>query len=209
MTREIDALVMRALEKSPHARWPTAEEFVAAIDAIPSAKPTPKSGVVAKPAASATRAAEEPTARRSSGRKKRASGRNKTTSGTRPAKRTDTPLEVKFCERCSGSIPDEWKKTHAAKRLGTKLLCRGCYQLVHDGKCCMGCFRSLDLERGTAAGGNKRLCQACAAKADIMRVCSGCQMLLPRVAFERGVAFKHGGKFFCRECISKLRRKRD
>jgi hypothetical protein len=205
MSREIDALVMRALEKSPHTRWPTAEEFVAAIDAVLGAKPTPKSGVVAKPSP----AREKPVAKRSSGRKRRSSGREKAASGERP-KRSDTPLEVKFCERCSGSIPDEWKKTHAAKRLGTKLLCRGCYQLVHEGKCCMGCFRALDLERGTAAGGSKRLCQACAAKADIMRVCSGCQMLLPRVAFERGAAFKHtSGKFFCRDCYSKLRRKRD
>jgi serine/threonine protein kinase len=184
ISRELDQLVAKALAKAPRDRFQTAEEFVAAIDALPIELPgrlaplrTPSARVVAAASSAAV-------------------------------KKTPTDLSQKFCDRCGGSVPEKWQETKVARRVGTRLICASCWAPVAAGKACLGCLTPLGPGvEAVAAGGGKRICKACTKKAELLRTCRGCKVLLPSVAFERGDAFAHGGKFYCKECYRARRKK--
>ncbi len=180
--RALDKVVAKALAKVPRDRFQTAEELVAAIDALPRE---------ASASSAVSRRVET---------KKRASP-----SGRAPKSPTDL---LKFCDKCGGSVPEKWRETKTARRVGTRLVCASCWAPVAAGKACLGCMAPLGSGTATvAAGGTKRICMACSKSAELLRSCRRCQVLLPAVAFDRGDAFVHGHKFYCKECYRARRKK--
>ena len=165
----IDALVLRALGKTPTARFQTAEEFVEAIDQL------------ARSASAGT----------SSRRVKAAT----------PPSSESRVAGLVFCAGCQTSLSERWRETRSAKRLGPRILCLSCYAPIQAGKTCLGCLRRLEPGAQTVAvGKTKRLSKECASRGEYLRVCTGCDVLLPVVAFERREAFAVDGRFYCRDC---------
>jgi hypothetical protein len=109
--------------------------------------------------------------------------------------------DVRFCDFCGVSLPVRWKKTGEAERVGTRLLCAPCSAPIRAGVACLACSRELAPGEGIAAGGSKRLCRDCSRSSRRLKVCARCQVILPRVALERGEARARDGKLYCKECF--------
>lgn len=108
---------------------------------------------------------------------------------------------VKFCAACGVSIPERWRKSGEAERVGARLLCSACTSPIRAGKACAGCSKELGpKEPSVSAGGTKRICARCAAGAQRLKVCASCQVILPRAAVERGEVIERDGKFLCLDC---------
>ncbi len=223
-----DALIAKALAKVPAQRFQSAEEFIEAIDALgvelpgrvaPTARSgQPKTRSIEKKATeppSPEKRASQPQEKRTPqptqqqakpAQQKAKTTRTQRTPPTVVPKKTVT-TDMLFCDRCGVSVPARWKKTHEAKKVGSRLLCAKCFTPVHDGKLCMGCLKVIEPGSGAIeAGGKKRICKACAAKSEVLRVCHGCEVILPKIAFDRGLVHAYNGKNLCRECFKKLKR---
>jgi hypothetical protein len=108
-----------------------------------------------------------------------------------------------FCARCGVSIPERWKNTGEAERVGARLLCSACSAPIRAGKACAGCSRKLGPnDKAVSSGGSKRICALCAVGAQRMKVCSRCQVIIPRAAVERGEVVEREGKFLCLDCAA-------
>jgi hypothetical protein len=111
------------------------------------------------------------------------------------------PAEQTFCASCHATIPERWKKTGEAERVGARLLCSHCAAPVRAGKACAACTRVFQAgEKTVAGGGSKRLCEICARGAQRLKSCAGCAVFLPKVLFDRGEVVHRDGKLWCREC---------
>ncbi|MEZ0227495.1 MAG: hypothetical protein ACAI25_02645 [Planctomycetota bacterium] len=118
----------------------------------------------------------------------------------KPSLVTAAPAQ-KFCASCGVSIPEHWRKSGEAERVGARLLCSKCTGPIRAGKACAGCSRPLGpQDKAISAGGAKRICSRCALGAQRLKVCASCGLILPRSVVERGEVVERGGKFLCKDC---------
>jgi hypothetical protein len=111
-------------------------------------------------------------------------------------------LGVDFCGDCGVSLPARWGKSGEAERIGTRLLCAACATRVRSGETCCACSREIDSGDGSVpAKGEMRLCASCATSSRRLKACAKCQVLLPRVAIERGEARTRDGRLYCKDCL--------
>ncbi len=205
MARLAEAAAVRAMEATRLFEASTAAgppiPLDVPSDGVPVEVPSDAVTVAAAPGA-------EPKKKKSGERRKSKSGeKRKPKKSDKLAKIAVIPPPLvlktvqKFCAACHVAIPEHWKKSGVAERVGARLLGSGCTGPIRAGKACAGCSKPLGpADKSISAGGSKRICEKCALGAQRLKVCANCGLILPRAVVERGDVIERDGKFLCKDC---------